>query len=80
LWQSEKLPPQEDLTIFTTMTKDRLDMLDAQCASWPGPLAAVVYVPVVEKAQLVQKPGTFKEEQQEAVQAAKEAVQLVFDR
>jgi hypothetical protein len=62
------------------MTQDRLDMLEAQCASWPGPLAAVVYVPVVEKAQLVQMPGTFDEEQLEAVEAVKGAVQLAFDR
>ncbi|WIA37724.1 hypothetical protein OEZ86_014604 [Tetradesmus obliquus] len=79
LWQSTKQPPQKALTIFTTPTKDRLDMLDAQCTSWPGPLAAVVYVPVLEKAQSVERPGEFTEDQLEEVRAAQAAVQAVFN-
>jgi hypothetical protein len=80
LWQSTKQPPQQALTIFTTLTTDRLDMLDAQCSSMPGPLAAVVYVPVVEKLQLVAQPGEFAEDQWEVMQAAQAAVQGVFNR
>jgi hypothetical protein len=80
VWQSRKPPPQQALTICTTLTQDRLDMLDAQCASWPGPLAAVVYVPVLVNAHVAHVPGNFTEEQQGAVHAAMEAVQLALDR
>lgn len=43
LWQSTKPQPQQTLTVVTALSTQRLGMLEAQCRSWPGPLAAVVY-------------------------------------
>lgn len=50
LWQSTKPQPQQTLTIVTALSKARLPMLEAQCMSWPGPLAVVLYEPLVVPA------------------------------
>lgn len=39
-------PPQLNLTIFTSLTLDRLPQLHAQCASYQGPLSAAVFLAV----------------------------------
>jgi hypothetical protein len=47
LWQSAKAPSQQTLTVVTALSPQRLPMLEAQCGSWPGPLAVVLYEPLV---------------------------------
>lgn len=37
------------LTIVTTVTVERLPYLEAQCRSWPGPLVASLWVPLVHE-------------------------------
>ncbi|GBF89222.1 hypothetical protein Rsub_02099 [Raphidocelis subcapitata] len=44
-WWSEKAPRLQ-LTVVTGLTSSRLDQLEAQCASWKGPLSAAVYIVV----------------------------------
>ncbi|KAJ9534178.1 hypothetical protein QJQ45_002173 [Haematococcus lacustris] len=62
VWWSTKLAPAEEpaaassgndalpanpLTVVTMATLHRLSNLEAQCNSWPGPLTAAVYVPLL---------------------------------
>ena len=43
MWRSVH-PSPIGLTVLTASTTSRLDALEAQCASWEGPLSAAVYV------------------------------------
>lgn len=46
LRSNRKMPPNA-VTIVTQLSIERLDMLEQQCAHWPHPIAAVVYIPLV---------------------------------
>ncbi|EFJ49648.1 hypothetical protein VOLCADRAFT_89588 [Volvox carteri f. nagariensis] len=46
VWWSRK-QSQLPLTIFTMATLDRLPLLEAQCHSYPGPLSAALYMPLL---------------------------------
>ena len=37
-----------DITVVTVATPSRLEALEAQCRSWSGPLAAALYLPLVD--------------------------------
>lgn len=52
LWSAQRsvIP----LTIATAVTPSRLSALEAQCASWRGPLAAALYLPLEAAAGKVQ--------------------------
>ncbi|PNH04414.1 hypothetical protein TSOC_009430, partial [Tetrabaena socialis] len=39
------------LSLFTTATLERLAALEAQCRSYPGPLAAAIWVPLLLQQQ-----------------------------
>lgn len=56
LWQSTKAQPQQSLTIVSALSKQRLPMLEAQCQSWPGPLAVVIYEPTVVPSNTSSSP------------------------
>lgn len=43
MW-SDDSKPRSGLTIMTHLSMGRLDQLQAQCDSWPGPLTAAVYL------------------------------------
>lgn len=45
--RSDKQRPQRGVTIVTQLSLERMSMLEQQCAHWPHPIAAVVYIPVV---------------------------------
>lgn len=47
-WSSK--PPALELTVACGLNPSRLEALEAQCASWKGPLAAAVYLPVLRPA------------------------------
>lgn len=55
LWEPEtasgSTPPQLPLTVFTAASLTRLPQLRQQCASWPGPLVAALWVPLVVQPQ-----------------------------
>lgn len=45
--RSEKPRPQRAVTIVTQLSLERTSMLEQQCAHWPHPISAVVYIPLV---------------------------------
>mmetsp|Transcript_14554 Transcript_14554/g.31695 ORF Transcript_14554/g.31695 Transcript_14554/m.31695 type:complete len:435 (+) Transcript_14554:51-1355(+) len=45
VWWS-KAPSALPITIITQLSVNRLQQLKAQCATWLGPIAAVIYVPI----------------------------------
>ncbi|KAJ9522391.1 hypothetical protein QJQ45_008321 [Haematococcus lacustris] len=63
--------PAYPLTIATMTTQHRLSSLEAQCNSWPGPLTAVVYVPLL----LGNKTGNAA-----SLQEVQALTQKLFDR
>lgn len=46
--RSTKIIPKRAVTIVTQLSIERLSMLEQQCAHWPHPIAAVVYIPMVQ--------------------------------
>ena len=46
--RSSKHIPKRSVTIVTQLSIERLSMLEQQCAHWPHPIAAVVYIPMVQ--------------------------------
>lgn len=46
LRSNRELPPNA-VTIVTQLSIERLAMLEQQCAHWPHPIAAVIYIPLV---------------------------------
>lgn len=46
--RSSKNIPKRAVTIVTQLSIERLSMLEQQCAHWPHPIAAVVYIPMVQ--------------------------------
>lgn len=48
LWSTQ--PAALNLSIFTQLTVDRLDMLQAQCTSFQGPLSAAIHLALVQQA------------------------------
>ncbi|GLI66615.1 hypothetical protein VaNZ11_010539 [Volvox africanus] len=45
VWWSNK-PPGIPVTLVTQLSVERLDQLKSQCATWQGPLAAALYIPL----------------------------------
>ncbi|KAG2500253.1 hypothetical protein HYH03_001831 [Edaphochlamys debaryana] len=63
------------VTIFTTATLDRLEMLAAQCRSYPGgPLVGAVYLPLVQR----QSGALLTHDNERAIERAEEVVQALF--
>eukprot|EP00879_Flechtneria_rotunda_P015933 GHRR01016662.1.p1 GENE.GHRR01016662.1~~GHRR01016662.1.p1 ORF type:complete len:419 (+),score=164.37 GHRR01016662.1:736-1992(+) len=59
---SSKQPAQSSLTVVTALTLERLNVLEAQCRSWPGgPLTAVIYAPLTATPQ--QLSGSTQQQQ-----------------
>jgi Glycosyl-transferase for dystroglycan len=50
LWRSTRPPIREAITILTQLSADRLTMLENQCRTWPDPIIAIVYVPLLRNA------------------------------
>eukprot|EP00889_Picochlorum_renovo_P002713 jgi/Picre1/29743/NNA_005125.t1 len=46
--RSRKEMPKRAVTIVTQLSVERLSMLEQQCAHWPHPISAVVYIPLVK--------------------------------
>jgi len=46
-WHTFKDRPRESVSIVTQLSIDRLTILENQCVTWPDPLVAVVYIPMV---------------------------------
>ncbi|GFR39665.1 hypothetical protein Agub_g136, partial [Astrephomene gubernaculifera] len=70
-----KKQSQLPLTIFVGATLERLGMLEAQCRSYPGPLSAAIYVPLLQ-----QTPGPqLTPANQELLQQATASVKQLFD-
>lgn len=46
-WTSKKHRPRESVTAITQLSIDRLPSLENQCITWPDPLVAIVYIPMV---------------------------------
>ena len=46
-WHSKKKRPAESISLVTYTSVDHLDALENQCMTWPDPVAAVVYLPMV---------------------------------
>lgn len=49
IWASCR-PAAVNLTVITAVTLNRLNQLQAQCKSWKGPLAAALWLPIMEHA------------------------------
>ena len=49
VYWSKKPVSNRQLTIFTALNPSRLDALEAQCRSWPGPHSSVIYIPLVQQ-------------------------------
>lgn len=49
-------PPDTDITLVTQFSLGRLHNLQVQCAVWPGSLAAVLYIPVIQGTDEVMLP------------------------
>ncbi|KAG2438586.1 hypothetical protein HXX76_005136 [Chlamydomonas incerta] len=75
VWWSAKTSPFP-VTIFTTATLDRLDMLETQCKTYPGgPHAAAVYVPLVQE-----HGGNLTIPNEQLIALAESRVQALFSR
>jgi len=48
LLRSDRQIPNRAVSIITQLSIERLSMLEQQCAHWPHPISAVVYIPMVE--------------------------------
>ena len=48
LFQSHKPRPKQAITIVTQLSLERLHMLQQQCSLWPHPIAASLYIPLVQ--------------------------------
>lgn len=46
-WSRAPSPPSFPVTLVTQLSVDRLQQVRAQCATWGGPLAAAVYLPLL---------------------------------
>lgn len=83
LWSSQRsvIP----LTIATAVTPLRLSALEAQCASWRGPLAAALYLPLNAAAGKVQDESveaseTLSKTSQKLLREAEADAVEVFER
>lgn len=46
-WGTVKERPRESVSLITQLSIDRLPVLENQCITWPDPVVAVVYIPMV---------------------------------
>ena len=74
LWSSKQ--PKLDITVFTILTVSRLDNLEAQCRSWPGPHSSAVYVPLLQTTGGKELTTASRR----ALEAASDDVRRTFDR
>lgn len=80
VWKSSE-PPRLQLTIITAATPSRLDALEAQCSSWGGPLAAAVYVALLQPlGEHSGQQQALSEAHKVLVREAETQLQALFDR
>ena len=65
------------ITFFSGLSLSRLDALEAQCKSWPGPQATAVYVPVFQREN---NTLILTQEGNNALANAEDEVKATFDR
>lgn len=73
LWSRK--PSRAQLTVVTQATVDRLPMLLDQCASYRGPLAAALHLPLIQAEEDGLTPAN-----RQAVARAVEAVEKLFEQ
>lgn len=81
--QSHKAAPLPlPLTVIVGLTPSRLDSLEAQCHSWPGPLHAAVYIALLQPLRPGQAPGTppLGNDLSAQLEEARQAVQMVHTK
>ncbi|KAG2493112.1 hypothetical protein HYH03_008775 [Edaphochlamys debaryana] len=76
LWSEKELEPPMSVTVFVGATMERLQALEAQCRSYPGPLSAAIYVPLLQ-----QEDGEdLTKENQDHIKKAASALKALFQR
>ena len=74
IWWSSR-PSPFAVTLVTQLSADRLPQVRAQCATWSGPLAAVLYLPLVNVTG-----GVLSQAQERRLQNAEAAVEDFFNQ
>lgn len=81
LWWSAH-EPRLQVTLVTQLSFDRLSAVQAQCEAWAGPLAAVVYIPVLHKGNATEGIDlmALNSVDEEVMQDAENMIDQMFSR